>query len=60
MERYYDEILGADQSDDFTRGDMMVLLKAINDGTLRGETPQDAAPETCRGRSEPAVPGRAG
>ena len=47
MERYYDEILGADQSDDFTRGDMMVLLKAINDGTLRGETPQDAAPETA-------------
>ena len=47
MERYYDEIFGADQSDDFTRGDMMVLLKAINDGTLRGETPQDAAPETA-------------
>ena len=36
MERYYDEILKADQSDDFTRADMMVLLKAINDGTLRG------------------------
>ena len=35
MERYYDEILKADQSDDFTRGDMMVMLKAINDGTLR-------------------------
>ena len=46
MERYYDEILGADQSDDFTRGDMMVLLKAINDGTLRGDTPQDPAPDT--------------
>ena len=50
MERYYDEILGADQSDDFTRGDMMVLLKAINDGTLRDadtttdtETPQDGS-----------------
>ena len=46
MERYYDEILGADESEDFTRGDMMVLLKAINDGTLRGETPQDAASGT--------------
>ena len=33
MERYYDEILGADESADFTRADMMVLLKAINDGT---------------------------
>ena len=46
MERYYDEILGADQSDDFTRGDMMVLLKAINDGTLRGaDTTDDPAPD---------------
>ena len=45
MERYYDEILGADESPDFTRGDMMVLLKAINDGTLRGtDTPDDPAP----------------
>ena len=32
MERYYDEILQAEQSEDFTRGNMMVLLKAINDG----------------------------
>ena len=39
MQRYYDEILQAEQSDDFTRGDMMVLLKAINDGTLRTGTP---------------------
>ena len=38
MERYYDEILQADQSDDFTRGDMMVLLKAINDGTIREDS----------------------
>ena len=46
MERYYDEILGADESADFTRGDMMVLLKAINDGTLRGtDTPGDPAPD---------------
>ena len=44
MGRYYDEILGADQSEDFTRGDMMVLLKAINDGALRGDTPQRTAP----------------
>ena len=33
MERYYDEILQAEESPDFTRGDMMVLLKSINDGT---------------------------
>ena len=47
MERYYDEILQADESEDFTRGDMMVLLKAINDGTLRGtDTPGDPAPGT--------------
>ena len=47
MERYYDEILGADESEDFTRGDMMVLLKAINDGTLRGtDTTGDPAPDT--------------
>ena len=45
-ERYYDEILGADESADFTRGDMMVLLKAINDGTLRGaDTTEDPAPD---------------
>ena len=46
MERYYDEILGADESADFTRGDMMVLLKAINDGTIRGaDTTDDPAPD---------------
>ena len=39
MERYYDEILGADESPDFTRADMMVLLKAINDGTFRSTDP---------------------
>ena len=49
MQRYYDEILKAEQSQDFTRGDMMVLLKAINDGTLRdtgtltGQAPGGAA-----------------
>ena len=46
MERYYDEILQAEESEDFTRGDMMVLLKAINDGTLRGsDTPDGTAPD---------------
>ena len=41
LERFYDSILGADQSDDFTRGDMMMLLKAINDG---GSTDDQPAP----------------
>ena len=60
MERYYDEILQADQSEDFTRGDMMVLLKAINDGTLRGtDAPRDPAPRasgTAQGQRFPDVP----
>ena len=45
IERYYDAILQAEQSDDFTRGDMMVLLKTINDGTLRTRavTPQGSS-----------------
>ena len=30
LERYYDEILGAEESRDFTRGDMMGLLHAID------------------------------
>ena len=34
MASYYDGNLRADQSADFTRADMMALLKAINDGTL--------------------------
>ena len=46
MERYYDEILQAEESEDFTRGDMMVLLKAINDGTPSSQTEQ--APTTQR------------
>ena len=33
MERFYDDILGAHESEDFTRGDMMLLLKAIHDGS---------------------------
>ena len=44
MERYYDEILQAEESEDFTRGDMMVLLKSINDGTIR-----DTASDTGSG-----------
>lgn len=38
MERYYDQILQAEESENFTRGDMMVLLKAINDGTAGDST----------------------
>ena len=45
MERYYDEILQAEESEDFTRGDMMVLLKAINDGAIGG-TESDTAAES--------------
>ena len=41
MERYYDEILQAEESQDFTRGDMMVLLKGINDGTV-GDAESDS------------------
>ena len=43
MERYYDEVLQAEESEEFTRGDMMVLLKAINDGTLSDPDTPDAA-----------------
>ena len=39
MERFYDDVLGADESSDFTRGDMMLLLKAINDGTAQPAAP---------------------
>ncbi|MCY4422957.1 MAG: S-layer homology domain-containing protein [Acidimicrobiaceae bacterium] len=57
MERYYDEILRADQSDDFTRGDMMVLLKAINDGTFRGAgTPKAPSAGAGGGERFPDVP----
>ena len=50
MERYYDEILQAEQSEDFTRADMMVLLKAINDGNLnRADTGTGAATPDDRG-----------
>lgn len=41
MERFYDDILGAEESPDFTRGDMMMLLKAINDGGELAPEPAD-------------------
>ena len=59
MGRYYDEILQAEESPDFTRGDMMVLLKAINDGTVRGTESDSAAespPEQGASRRFPDVP----
>ena len=37
MERFYDDILEAEASEEFTRGDMMMLLKAINDGAPPSE-----------------------
>ena len=55
MERYYDAILQANQSNDFTRGDMMVLLKAINDGTLRGG-PAPRAAGAAQSQRFPDVP----
>ncbi|MDE0377185.1 MAG: S-layer homology domain-containing protein [bacterium] len=48
MERFYDEILQAEESEDFTRADMMVLLKAINDGTIRGTGSGTAAESPSR------------
>ena len=58
MERYYDEILGTEESQDFTRGDMMVLLKAINDGTigdLGAGRPAATEPATCPSTSAESV-----
>ena len=40
MERYYDDILQASESDRFTRGDMMMLLKAIDDGAATTTAPE--------------------
>ena len=60
MERYYDEILQADESEDFTRADMMVLLKSINDGTLRGagtpDHPTTGASGAAQSQRFPDVP----
>ena len=51
MEAYYNGILGAEESEDFTRGDMMVILKAINDGTLRGAD-SDTGAESPSGEAD--------
>ena len=59
MERYYDEILQAEESEDFTRGDMMVLLKAINDGAVGGgesDTAAESPPEQAASHRFPDVP----
>ena len=46
MERFYDDILGAEQSQDFTRGDMMKLLKAINDASSEAPSePEQPEPD---------------
>ena len=52
LERYYEEILQAEESEAFTRGDMMVLLKAINDGTLRDTIDTAHEPWPCGGSSD--------
>ena len=52
MERYYDDILEATESEAFTRGDMMMLLKAINDGAATSE------PEISTGEWLPRGEGR--
>jgi len=46
MQRYFDEILQAEESEDFSRGDMMVVLKSINDGQAR-----DSGSLRCRIRN---------
>ena len=60
LERFYDDILGATESKGFTRADMMVLLKAINDGTRQPEPEAEVwipSPENrdAEGRCAPAV-----
>ena len=52
MERFYDEVLGAEASEGFTRADMMVLLKAINDGALRGGAAAGTASATASAQSQ--------
>lgn len=42
MERFYDDVLGAAEADGFTRGDMMALLKAINDAAVPSAAPEPA------------------
>ena len=45
MERFYDEILGASESAEFTRGNMMLVLHAIS-GAATTETPKVRVLET--------------
>ena len=45
LERYYNEVFQANESEDFTRGQMMVLLKAINDGTGAGSSGESDTPQ---------------
>ena len=72
MERYYDQILQADESPDFTRGDMMRVLKAINDGgttePASDQTSTSEEPDTttaqptsdCHPAYTPCIPNRPG
>lgn len=48
LNRYYEEILGADASEDFTRADMMRVLYEMAGG---GETPDDATEDGDRAAS---------
>ena len=65
VKSYYDQILQAGESPHFTRGHMMVLLKAINDGTLASfdtepVTPDDQSPATDADAAAGAGAGAAG
>lgn len=54
MERYYDDVLQASESDRFTRGDMMLLLKAIEDGDgSPARTEPEPQPQSGRWLSRP-------
>ena len=46
MERYYDQILGAEESQDFTRGDMMRVLHLMA-GAATTEEPTPTTATTC-------------
>ena len=64
MDRFYEQVLGAEESADFTRADMMMLLKAIHDGSAPpgGPVSQDPPAEESEtrtdGRSIPDPAGR--
>ncbi len=53
LNRYYEEILGADVSEDFTRADMMRVLYEMAGG---GETPDDTAEATTATDDGTAAP----